>query len=72
MNLYKQKIKKETLLALCFVDYNSKKSNAEKYHFWKIYSVGSSGSCIVFERIALENDLKSIGQSNIHFDYVKY
>jgi hypothetical protein len=72
MEKYKEKAKKETLLAMCFVQFDSKKVNAEKYHFWKIYSDNSSGICIVFDKLKLVDVLNSIEGCNLRYKNVNY
>jgi hypothetical protein len=44
LELYKQKRKLKTLLALCFT------SKAETYHLWKVFSDGIGGVCIQFNK----------------------
>ena len=50
MRLYKNKSKRDTFLALCFVQYKSNRQVAEKYNHWKIYSGDNDGICIQFKK----------------------
>jgi hypothetical protein len=51
---YKEDKKLKTLVALCF----SKKH--ETFHHWKVFSSGSSGVCIEFDRDSLLNPIKDL------------
>ena len=44
LELYKQKMKLKTLLALCFTE------KTETYHLWKVFSDGIGGVCIQFNK----------------------
>jgi hypothetical protein len=47
LELYQEKEKLETLLALCFTQAD------ETYHHWRIFANGTAGVCIRFDRAAL-------------------
>lgn len=47
MSLYKERKQLKTVLALCF------SQTVETYHHWRIFSNGSAGACVVFDRAAL-------------------
>jgi len=52
--IYKDKNNLKTLLALCFTD------APETSHHWKVFSPGSSGICIRFNKIELLNGIEDI------------
>jgi hypothetical protein len=52
--LYREKKSLKTVLALCFTE------TAETYHHWRVFSDGSSGACIEFNRTTLLNAIKKI------------
>ncbi len=72
LELYKEKSKKESVLALCFAQYKSTTVKAEKYHHWKIYSGTSSGVCIKFKKQALIEHFKSELGNNLRHGKVNY
>ena len=72
MGLYKEKSKKETFLALCFVQYKSDRQVAEKYNHWKIYSGNSSGVCIQFSKSELIKHFKTSLGDSFHYGDVRY
>lgn len=72
LGLYKEKSKKNTFLALCFVQYKSDRQVAEKYNHWKIYSGDNSGVCIQFKRSELVKYFKSYLGDNFRYGNVKY
>ena len=53
MSLYKERKKLKTLLALCFAQ------TPETYHHWRVFSNGSAGVCVVFDRAALLDSVLS-------------
>jgi hypothetical protein len=67
IKLYKQKSLKETVLVLCFVEYQSKSDMAEKYHNWKIYVGNLDGVCILFDKKQLISSF-----NGYKFDYMSY
>lgn len=58
IELYKEKSGMKSVLALCFVEYESK--DAEKYHHWKVYSGSTSGVCIQFKGDKLISYIDSV------------
>lgn len=54
LSLYKEHKNLKTLLALCF------SQTTETYHHWRVFSNGSSGVCIVFNKNLLLNSVKHI------------
>lgn len=48
MNTYKEKANFKSVLALCFTE------TFERYHHWKVFTKGSSGVCIVFNKLYLK------------------
>ncbi|SRR6266446_2843126 len=63
MSIYKERQKLQSVLALCF------SQSPETYHHWRVFSSGSAGVCILFDRKALLASLKkvagvSVGQIN--------
>jgi hypothetical protein len=52
MNEYRHRKKLETVLALCFT------SGDETYHHWRVFTDGSDGVCITFDRDKLVESLK--------------
>ena len=64
MSQYKDQKKLKTLLALCFSQV------PETYHHWHVFSKGSAGVCIVFDRVALLTDLHR--QEGVLADTVEY
>ena len=63
MELYKDRKKLKTLLALCF------SQAGETYHHWKIFSPGSSGVCIEFNKTEL---LDAVPKRGFRHDAVNY
>ena len=64
MSQYKARKKLKTLLALCFAETD------ETYHHWRVFTQGSDGACISFDRdkfIALVEK-----ETSIRSDYVIY
>ena len=61
---YKRHKKAKTLLALCFAECK------ETYHHWKVYSHGSGGVCIQFNKETLLLTFDT--DPRIKMDYVKY
>lgn len=55
MEIYKDRKKLKTVLALCF------SQAPETYHHWKVFSNGPAGVCIVFEREKICDALKNGG-----------
>jgi len=53
MSIYKERKKLKTVLALCF------SQSPETYHHWRVFSNGSAGVCIVFDRAKI---LKALGK----------
>lgn len=47
LEVYKEKRKLQTVLALCFTE------TSETYHHWHVFAGGNGGACIVFNRKAL-------------------
>ncbi|KKJ76903.1 hypothetical protein WH95_10790 [Kiloniella litopenaei] len=52
MDHYKKQKNLQTLLALCFAE------DAETYHHWKVFSSGSDGVCIEFNKEELIHSIK--------------
>ena len=68
LDVYKEKIKLKTLLALCMTD------APETFHHWKIYASGSCGVCIHFDEALLKEQLENeigITCSYVNYKYVK-
>lgn len=63
LTLYRDKRKLKSVLALCFTQ------ASETYHHWRVFSHGSSGACIEFERPAL---LRAIRGHGIRTGDVRY
>jgi hypothetical protein len=61
---YKRYMKAKTVLALCFAE------RPETYHHWKVFSHGSDGVCIEFDKEKLLSAFT--GEPQIQADYVKY
>jgi hypothetical protein len=53
MELHKKHKSIKALFGLCA------SSVADTYHHWRVFTVGSEGACIQFDRRALERSLKS-------------
>ncbi|KHK54110.1 hypothetical protein PI87_16465 [Ralstonia sp. A12] len=51
LDVYKKKLKLQTVLALCFTE------TSETYHHWHVFAGGNGGACIVFNRGRLLNAL---------------
>ncbi len=64
LSVYKEKLKLNTVLALCFTEVN------ETYHHWRVFADGSSGVCITFQRNALIKTVKN--HTGIKTGSVKY
>lgn len=64
MELYKQKKKLKTLLALCFAE------APETYQHWKIYSGSSSGICVEFNKTKLLTKIK--GSQGFRYEKINY
>ena len=65
---YKQEKNLKTVLALCFT------TKRETFHHWKVFSSGSSGVCIEFNKdLLLENFPKNDGfrYGNVSYRYIK-
>lgn len=54
MTMYKERKKLKTLLALCF------SQTPQTYHHWRVFSNGTAGVCVVFDRTALLDSVKKI------------
>lgn len=52
MSIYKEKKKLKSVLALCF------SQSPETYHHWRVFSNGTAGVCIVFDRNSLLEDFQ--------------
>ncbi|MBU1392523.1 MAG: DUF2971 domain-containing protein [Gammaproteobacteria bacterium] len=68
LELYKQKRKLKTLLALCFTE------KAETYHLWKVFSDGIGGVCIQFnkEKILKAFDVENeIGYGPVEYSLIR-
>ena len=63
MEVYKNRQKLKTLLALCF------SAAAETYHHWKVFSPGSSGVCIQFNKTEL---LAAVPKKDFTHNFVEY
>ncbi len=61
---YRIKLNLRTVLGLCFT------GRGETYHHWKVFSDGSSGVCILFNRDKLLRTLTQIGR--IKYNNVSY
>ena len=61
---YRIKSELKSILALCFTE------KAETYHHWKVFSNGTSGVCISFDKDLLLKQLKSI--EGIRYKSVEY
>ena len=64
LEVYKQRKKLKTLLALCFT------TKGETYHHWRVFSHGSSGVCIRFKKDRLLKYFNRV--RGIESDYVLY
>jgi len=64
LRVYREKKRIASVLALCFTQ------NTETYHHWKVFSSGSSGVCITFERSQLLLAIRK--QVGIRSGEVKY
>lgn len=64
LEVYKKKRELKTLLAICFT------TGAETYHHWKVFSSGSSGVCIQFNKEKLLEYLDVV--RGIKYGAVKY
>lgn len=65
LDVYKKRKKLGSVLALCFTE------APETYHHWKIFSGGSSGACVIFNKNQLlDSILKS--ETATSFSLVKY
>lgn len=64
MSEYKRIIGAKTVLALCFAD------KAETYHHWRVFSHGSDGICIEFDKTQLLWAFED--EPNIKQGYMKY
>jgi hypothetical protein len=64
LQLYKQKTRQTTVLALCFSE------APETYHHWRVFAPGPAGVCIVFFRDALRRALEA--QSGVMVRKVDY
>ncbi len=64
IEIYKERLKRSSVQAACFT------KASETYHHWRIFTQGSEGICIEFDRERLEGCL--IGQDGIRFDEVEY
>ncbi len=64
LSAYKEKKVLESVLALCFT------KESETYHHWRVFSSGSSGVCINFNAIKLEDAFSRI--NNLQFKSVEY
>src|SRR4029450_9521338 len=63
---YKEKKNLKTVLALCLT------ADDETYHHWRIFSHGSSGVCISFDRAALLGALKRVpGMTSREVGYLR-
>lgn len=62
---FKVKSKYEAVLAMCFA------AETPKYHHWKVFTNGSNGVCIRFDKDKLIPELKS-NEKNLLIDKVKY
>ncbi len=65
MSKYKERKRLKTLTALCFTVV------PETYHHWHVFSKGSAGICIVFDRKKLLSDLNQTGISSGPMQYQK-
>ncbi|MCD9491388.1 DUF2971 domain-containing protein [Photobacterium phosphoreum] len=64
MSTYKEKMKLQTLLALCFT------TKYETYHHWSVFASGNAGVCIRFKRSELTECLNNV--DGVKFQPVKY
>ena len=64
LEVYKKKKDLKTLAALCFT------TKSETYHHWSVFSGGSAGICIQFNKEKLLMSLES--DNDIKSDYVSY
>ncbi len=64
LELYRQKNRLKSVLALCFTQ------TGETYHHWRVFADGSGGVCIRFKRSALLNATKA--QGSLRHGAVKY
>jgi hypothetical protein len=63
LSLYREKKKLKSVLALCFTQ------ASETYHHWRVYSSGSSGVCIEFNRNEL---LRAVRKHDVRAGKVTY
>jgi hypothetical protein len=61
---YKRLTKAQSVLALCFAECD------ERYHHWKVFSHGSDGVSILFDKDALLGPL--LGDPSIHAEHIRY
>lgn len=64
LQLYREKARLSTLLALCFSE------SDETYHHWKVFAPGPSGVCVTFNREILKS--AAMAHSDLIFRKVKY
>jgi len=64
MESYKEKMKLNTLLALCFT------TKYETYHHWSVFAPNNSGVCIRYKRDALQSCFDAV--EGVKFQPVKY
>jgi hypothetical protein len=53
LELYRQKLDLQTVLAACFAQ------GKETYHHWRVFASGTGGVCITFNRLSLMSALRS-------------
>lgn len=54
VNEYKRKIGAISVFALCFAE------TSQTYHHWRVFTSGSDGACIEFNKAKLEDSLRSV------------
>ena len=64
LSIYKDKNQLESVLALCFT------SESETYHHWRVFSSGTSGVCIHFNAVKLEETFRNV--NGVKFQDVSY
>jgi len=64
IEVYRKKMELKSVLALCFTE------ASETYHHWRVFSPGSSGICLVFDKTILLSTLN--GNSGIRSGKVIY
>lgn len=68
MSEYKRLVKIKTLLAICFAE------RTETYHHWQVFSRGSDGVCIEFNKeklLSAFNDVAGVHHGSVRYEFLK-